>query len=72
MTEAQVKAIAEKAIADYFAGLEKKNVSNWAQEAVEFVQSQGLMNGDTNGNFRPQSPITRQEVAAVLQNVFQK
>lgn len=72
MTEAQVKAIAEKAIADYFAGLEKKNVSNWAQEAVEFVQSQGLMNGDTDGNFRPQSPITRQEVAAVLQNIFQK
>lgn len=71
MTEAQVKAIAEKAVAEYFAGLAKKPVSDWAREAVEFVQTQGLMIGDADGNFRPQSPITRQEAAAVLRNVFQ-
>lgn len=72
MTEAQVKTIAEKAIADYFASLEKKPVSDWAEEAVEYAKAEGLMNGDTNGNFRPQSPITREEVAAVLKNAFDK
>lgn len=47
-----------------------KAVSDWAQEAVDFVKAQGYMSGDTDGNFRPQSPITRQEVAAVMQNAL--
>ena len=64
--------IARQEIEAYFAGLAKKPVSNWAKEAVEFVQAEGLMNGDTDGNFRPQSPITRQEVAAVLMNEHDK
>lgn len=46
----------------------KEKVSSWAKDAVEFVQKEGLMNGDADGSFRPQSFITRQEVAAVLKN----
>ena len=72
LTEAEVKKLARQEIEAYFAGLAKKPVSNWAKEAVEFVQAEGLMNGDTDGNFRPQSPITRQEVAAVLMNEREK
>lgn len=72
LTEAQVKAIAEKAIADYFTAQAKKPVSDWAQEAVDFVKEKGYMSGDADGSFRPQSPITRQEVAAVLKNAFDK
>ena len=53
----------------YFAELAKKPVADWAQEAVEFVQQEGLMRGDAEGGFRPQSFITRQEVAAVLKNL---
>lgn len=71
MTEAQVKALAEQAVEAYFTGLGKQDVSDWAREAVEFVRDQGLMNGDTDGNFRPQSPITRQELAAVLKNLLE-
>lgn len=56
----------------YEAELAKKPVASWAQEAVDFVKAQGLMNGDTDGNFRPQSYITRQEVAAVLKNASEK
>lgn len=44
-------------------------MADWAQEAVEFVQAEGLMRGDAEGGFRPQSFITRQEVAAVLKNL---
>ena len=50
----------------------KEKVSSWAKDAVEFVQKEGLMNGDADGSFRPQSFITRQEVAAVLKNEHEK
>ena len=36
---------------------------------MEFVQKEGLMNGDADGSFRPQSNVTRQELAAVLENL---
>lgn len=69
LTEAEVKEIARREIEAYFAELAKKPVADWAQEAVEFVQQEGLMRGDAEGGFRPQSFITRQEVAAVLKNL---
>ena len=72
LTEAEVKKLARQEIEAYFNELAKKPVSNWAKEAVEFVQAEGLMNGDTDGSFRPQSFITRQEVAAVLMNEREK
>ena len=72
LTEAEVKKLARQEIEAYFNELAKKPVSNWAKEAVEFVKAEGLMNGDADGNFRPQSPITRQEVAAVLMNEREK
>ena len=68
LTEAEVKKLARQEIEAYFAELAKKPVSNWAKDAVAFVQAEGLMNGDADGSFRPQSFITRQEVAAVLKN----
>ena len=76
LTEAQVKAIAKAAareeIEAYFQELAKKPVSSWAKDAVDFVKEEGLMNGDADGSFRPQSFITRQEVAAVLKNEHDK
>lgn len=72
MTEAQVKEIAQKAIEEYFTNLSKKGTSTWAEEAVKYVKEHGYMNGDADGNFRPQSPITRQEVAATIKNIMDK
>ena len=72
MTEAEARKIAQDEIAKYFAALEKKPVSGWAKEAVDYVKAQGYMLGDADGSFRPQSPITREEVAAVLKNAFDK
>lgn len=54
----------------YQEELAGKPVSGWAQEAVDFVKARGYMSGDTDGSFRPQSPVTRQEMAAVLQNAL--
>ena len=47
----------------------KKPVSSWAMAAVNYVKQEELMNGDVDGQFRPQSNITRQEFAAVLKNM---
>lgn len=46
-----------------------KPVAGWAKEAVEYVKAHKIMNGDSNGNFKAQSPITRQEVAQVMYNL---
>ena len=69
LTEADVKKLARQEIETYFAELAKQPVSPWAQAAVESVLARGLMRGDADGSFRPQSFITRQEVAAVLENL---
>ena len=69
LTEADVKKLARQEMEAYFAELAQKPVSPWAQAAVESVLARGLMRGDADGSFRPQSFITRQEVAAVLENL---
>lgn len=56
----------------YEAELAKKPVSSWATAAVNFVKAEGIMNGDANGQFRPQSPITREETAAIVKNLYDK
>ncbi len=47
----------------------EKSVSGWAEKAVKHVKETGAMVGDGNGKFRPQSPVTRQELAQVLYNL---
>lgn len=46
-----------------------KPVSGWAKKAVDYCKANGLMNGDAEGGFRPQSTITRQETAQVAMNI---
>lgn len=50
----------------------EKPAGKWAQANIEKVKEQGIMTGDGNGNFRPQSSITRQEVATVAANILGK
>lgn len=40
--------------------------SYWAYEAIENVSDIGLFNGEVDGNFNPNRPITRAEIAAVI------
>ena len=57
------------------AGLEKKEVfpmfsdieeTAWYAEDVAYVAALGLMTGSGDGTFRPNDPVTRAELAAVL------
>ena len=70
MTEAEARKIAQDEIQKYFDSLGKKNVSEWAKDHVSTVKERGIMNGDADGNFRPRSPITREEVAATIVNAL--
>ncbi|MBQ8768850.1 MAG: peptidoglycan DD-metalloendopeptidase family protein [Oscillospiraceae bacterium] len=45
---------------------DEATIPAWAKEAVEKVTEKGWMQGDTAGNFRPNDPITRAEMAVVL------
>ncbi|RXJ04560.1 Parasporal protein [Anaerobacillus alkaliphilus] len=51
-----------------------KDVSDnhWALVAIETMRSEGIVNGFNDGTFRPNEPITRAQMAVVLQNVYQK
>ncbi|MBN6186996.1 S-layer homology domain-containing protein [Aneurinibacillus sp. BA2021] len=38
----------------------------WGLKAIEAVKNAGIMRGDGNGKFRPNAPVTREELASVL------
>ncbi|MBQ7095825.1 MAG: N-acetylmuramoyl-L-alanine amidase [Clostridia bacterium] len=46
-----------------------KEIPKWAREAVEKVTKAGLMVGDDKGNFNPNEPVTRAQLALVLQRL---
>ena len=50
--------------------LAQKPADEWAEQAIERVKKSGLMVGDPDGNFRPQSKIKREEVALILDNML--
>ena len=64
ITYDQWKEYAER----YRKELGNEPISDWAKEAVEWVKENKIMNGDSNGKFRPHDYITREEVAQVKMN----
>ncbi len=47
-------------------------ISPWAKEAVYYCKGQGKMVGDTEGNFNPKAPLTREEAAVIIYNASNK
>lgn len=47
----------------------KKPADPWAAQAINYCKEHGYMVGDASGNFRPQSFVKREELAAVVQSV---
>ncbi len=45
---------------------DEAKISDYASNAVKVLGAIKVLNGDTNGNFNPASPITRAEIAAVI------
>jgi len=51
---------------------DQTEIPDWAQTAVQTVADQGLMVGDDQGKFRPNAPVTRAELAAVLERLLNR
>ena len=45
---------------------DEASIPAWAKDAVKTVTEKGWMEGDTAGNFRPNDPVTRAEMAVIL------
>lgn len=54
---------------DWLARQGEHPADSWALPALDFCQDNNYMVGDGNGNMRPQSFVTRQELAQVIQNM---
>ena len=46
--------------------------SHWARDYILKVKAAGLMNGYSDGSFKPNDPITRAELAAVIARLLDK
>jgi len=62
-----IKKYAEVMTVEY---KDKSDISSWALSAVENCYNSGIMAGDANGNFNPQKPITREEIAIIADRII--
>ena len=69
-TEQLIRDMFPGLMAAYLAGLAKQSADTWAQPAIDYCQNIGIMVGDPDGNFRPQSPVKREEMAALLKGLL--
>lgn len=56
----------EYAAEDFYLFKDDTDIPSWARDAVYDAKENGLMLGDTDGNFRPNNPLTRAEAALLI------
>ena len=54
----------------WLSDLATKPADTWAEPAIEYCQHTGIMVGDPDGNFRAQSFVKREEMAALLKGLL--
>ena len=69
-TEQLIRDMFPGLMAAYLADLAKDPADAWAEPAIEYCIRTGIMVGDPDGNFRPQSPVKREEMAALLKGLL--
>jgi len=69
-TEQLIREMFPTLMAAYMAELAKAPADAWAEPAIEYCIRTGMMVGDPDGNFRPQSPIKREEMASILKGLI--
>ena len=69
-TEKLVREMFPTLMAAYLADLAQKPADAWALPAIEYCKETGIMVGDADGNFRPQSAVRREELASVLKGLL--
>lgn len=48
------------------------SVSSWAQDAVDWCRSNGIVNGRSDNHFAPKDASTRAELAAILRRYIER
>lgn len=75
ITRAEVAALLSKSLKLDMSNRTKSfndvSTTHWATGAINAVRSAGIMNGDQNGNFRPDDVLTRAQLSAVLVRAFE-
>ena len=51
---------------------DEAKMSKWAIDSIKKVSDAGIMNGDTDGNFRPKDNLTREEAAVIVAKLLDK
>ena len=69
-TEQLIRDMFPQLMDEYLEQLAQEPTDEWAVPAVEYCQKNGIMVGDPDGNFRPQSPVKREEMAALLKGLL--
>lgn len=69
-TEQLIRDMFPQLMAEYLAKLAQEPADAWAEPAIEYCQRTGMMVGDPDGQFRPQSPIKREEMASILKGLI--
>lgn len=68
---AVARAIAEAITGEVRAVAGFKDISgHYAQNHIEKLKEMGIVNGDENGNFRPNDPVTRADAAIMVRNAI--
>ena len=49
---------------------DQADISNWAEDSVEFVSINGILYGDINGKFRPKDNVSKQETIVALDRLY--
>jgi hypothetical protein len=62
---------AKQAAGPTFKDLESITGGFWAREEISYLAGKGIISGYPDGTFRPNNPITRQQVAAMLVQAFE-
>lgn len=69
-TEQLVRDMFPQLMAEYLQELAQEPADAWAEPAIDYCQRTGMMVGDPDGQFRPQSPIKREEMASILKGLI--
>lgn len=70
VAETTGRAVAQAAVAELMRGAGTGDKpSDWAKEATDWAKASGLVEGLGNGDFAWKTPITRQEMAIMLQRL---
>ena len=51
---------------------DESKMSKWAIDSIKKASDAGIMNGDTDGNFRPKDTLTREEAAVIVAKLLEK